>query len=482
MLHYLKELGKDTIVYGLSIVIGRFLTFLLTPLYTHYLTPSELGGIAFLYSLLAFLNIFLTLGMESAFFRYAANQPLDREKEVFSNGWLTSLVAAAIAIALVWIFAHPVVNWLALPLPKASLIVRLSVWIAAFDSLLILPFAHLRLHRKTIRFSLAKTAIIVVNVALNVWFLVGLHKTAEWIIIANVISSGFGFLLVLPIVAKLLHFRFSPPMLRTLFRFALPTIPAAIGAIFLHIGDRPLLKIFASDAAIGIYQANYRLAIPMLLFISMFEYAWKPFFLRHYEKEHAPQLFAHISLLFTTFGGLLFLLLLLGIDFVVRLPVFNVALIDPRYWEGTHIVPIVAAGYLLYGFTPLLLPGVYRYNKTSWLASATGFAALTNVVCNILLIPLLGYTAAAWATVAAYLTQSAYLYRKIQPLYPIPFPRLALGLQLGVLGFLWLVSALWLQPPPYPTVWMIIAICIFALLSALLLVYRYRHFHHHLRY
>lgn len=432
----IKQLGKDTIIYGLGIVVGRFLTFLLTPLYTHYLAPDELGSISFLYSLMAFGTVLISLGMESAYFKYAAEQQSEQRK-VFSNAFFSIILAATIFLLILYSVTDILVHLLNLSISSAHLAIRLSVLIVIFDAMLLIPFAFLRLERKAVQFSLLKLCIIVINVVLNVFFLVLLKKTAVWILIANVVSSGCGALLVAPIIYRNLEMKISRKILSELFRFSLPTIPAGIGAIFLHIGDRPLLKYFSSDTAVGIYQANYRLAIPMLLLISIFDYAWKPFFLQHYQRDEAPRLFSKILVIFSSICCFLWFLLSVTIDQIIRLPVLDTTLIDARYWEGSFIVSIVAAGYYFYGLSLFLLPGIYYHKKTQYLAKATAIAVLFNILTNVLLIPLFDYPAAAIATVVAYLGYFFYLYIKVQKIYTLHFPWLKIILQWILFFLLW---------------------------------------------
>ena len=191
--------------------------------------------------------------------------------------------------------------------------------------------------------------------------------------------------------------------------------------MLLQVADRPILTVMTTPIIVGLYNANYRLAIPMMLCVSVFEYAWKPFYLNHAEDDDAPMLFGRVFTYFTLASAVVFLLISLFASSVVRLPFPGGTLIHPSYWQGLHIVPIVAAAYYFAGVTSNLAAGLHITKKTTRLPLIVGSAAVVNIALNVLLIPSLSYTGAAWATLGAYAVSAVLMYATSQRVYAVRY-------------------------------------------------------------
>ena len=199
MLDKIKRLGSDTAIYGVSTILGRFLTFLLTPVYANMLAPGELGVVATVFAYIAFLNVVYGYGMESAYFKYAASKERGDDRQNFSIPFLSVLVSTVLFSGILVLNASPVAALARIPAGYDRLI-WYSALILATDAIAVVPFAVLRLERKAVRFASIRIAGIVVNVGLNILFLIRFRMGIEGIFLSNVISSGLLLLLLMPTI------------------------------------------------------------------------------------------------------------------------------------------------------------------------------------------------------------------------------------------------------------------------------------------
>lgn len=447
MLDKIKSLGADTAIYGVSTIFGRFLSFLLVPFYTNVLSTSQYGVVATVYSYIAFMNIIYVYGMESAYFKYASTKEIGNDKQIFSTPFFSILITSLIFSALIYFntrFLSPVIEIPA----EFEVTLKYSAIILILDSLAIIPFASLRLQRKVKTFAAIKVINIAVNVAANVVLLLKYHAGVEGIFVSGVIASAVTIVLLLPEIVRKMTASFFGRRQRkdtlnlyaALLKFGLPYIPAGLAAMMVQVIDRPILLAMTNESTVGIYQANYRLGIFMMLVVSMYDYAWRPFFLTHASDPDAKTLFAKILTYFTFFSSVLILLVTLYIDDLVKFRVFGRFIINPAYWSGLGIVPIVLLGYLFNGIFVNLMAGIYIEKKTSHLPYITGIGAAINVVANLLLIPRFGMFGAAWATFFAYAGMALAIYIVSQKFYPVRYElgnllKIGIALGLTVLAF-----------------------------------------------
>lgn len=451
----IRSLASDTLVYGVSTVVGRFLTFLLTPLYTNYLTAGEIGDVAAIYAMIAFVNILYSLGLEPAFMRYWERDNPDRSNHVFTVAFGTIVVVGLVVSALTMVFAGPIAGSAVLQLDgSGGSIVATAALIPLFDALVLIPFARLRMQRRSRTFALYRLAAIVVNVALNALLVVVLDLHLMGVVWSGVLSSAATFLLFIPSVVSSVRtgleggLRRAQRTLRELLHFGLPTVPASFSSIMVQVADRPLLLMLTSSAMVGMYQTNFRLAIPLMMFITVFEYAWKPFYLQHHTDDDAQTLFARVLILFTTVCGMLFLTTALLMPYVVQLPFIGGRFINPAYWSGMSIIPIVMFAYFFNGIFINLAAGLHITKRTGGLPIATGAAALVNVVATYVLVPPLGIDGAAWAKVAAYVVSVAVLWWFVQRVYPMRYDWTRVALVVGATAAIYL-AVLYVTPDPF---------------------------------
>jgi O-antigen/teichoic acid export membrane protein len=301
-------------------------------------------------------------------------------------------------------------------------LVRYAAAILLLDALALIPFAALRMEHKAKRFATIKILGILINVLANVWLLIGLDWGIEGVFVAGVISSAATLVLLVPTIVGRLGLVWKGGLYRELLRFGLPYVPSGMASMMIQVIDRPILESLKGAGAVGVYQANYRLGIFMMLLVSMYDFAWRPFFLSHASDPDARQLFARVMTYFVLLSSAVFLLLSFFLGDFVRLPIFfGTSLIAEPYWGGLGIVPVVLLAYLFLGIYNNLMAGVYIEKRTYLLPLVTGVGAVVNVVVNYLLIPSLDLMGAALATLASYSVMAALLYVLVQRFYRVPY-------------------------------------------------------------
>ena len=429
----IKKLVGQTAIYGLSSIIGRMLNYLLVPLYTRLFLPAEYGVVTDLYAYVGFLLVFLTYGMETAFFRFSEKQK--DKSNVFSTAITPLLVSSSIFILLMTVFAQQLANVLEYPNHREYVI-----WFAIIigvDALVSLPFAKLRQENKPVKFAVFKFINIGTNIGLNLFFLLlcpYIYKNypdsfinsiysdtigVGYIFISNLIASLITLILFLPTLLKV-RLSVSKKLLKQMLFYGMPLLVAGLAGMVNEVIDRILLKYLTvppegisnahqyTMSQIGIYGANYKLSILMTLFIQAFRYAAEPFFFSQQKEKNAKKTYANVMKYFMIFSLLIFLGITLYLDIARHF-------IDPKYWEGLKIVPVLLSANLFLGVIYNLSFWYKLTDKTKYGLFIALFGALITIALNIVLIPYIGYVGSAWATFACYfsmMTLSFFLGRK----------------------------------------------------------------------
>ena len=428
MIDKLKSLSKDTLIYGSSTIIGRFLNFFLVPFYTHKFLPAEYGIVAILYSYIAILNVFFSIGLESGYMKFASTLETGTKKQNFSNPYILVFLNSLFLSALIFIFSSQLSEIFQIE-EKYSYLIRYSALILLFDTIILIPFAYLRLHNKAKSFAGIKIVNILINVILNFILISYLNFGIEAVFISNLISSVITFILLLPVLKQNFDLSFSRELVSELLRFSIPYIPAGIAANIVQIIDRPILKYLTDDKTVGIYQANYKLGIFMMLVVSMFEFAWRPFFLNNAKDPDAKNIFSKVLTLFVMLSSFFFLIISVFIGDIVKMDLpFGYNLIGKAYWAGLSIVPVVLFAYLLNGMYVNFMAGIYIEKKTKYLPLITGLGAVSNIIANFILIPKLSYMGAAIATLISYLIMMLGIYYVSNKYYKVNYEYKKIGL------------------------------------------------------
>jgi len=415
----LKELSRDTAIYGISTILSRFLSFILVPFYTQVFRPAEYGIITNVYAFIAFLNVVYLYGMDASYLKYASVKE-DNHREIFSTPYLFVLITSIIFSSLFVIFRLPF-NDLA-DIPSENISVSLYVLsILFFDALAVIPFAHLRLLRKAKKFALIKTINIAVNVSLNLILILVYNMGMEAVFISNLAASVLTLILLLPDILANLNLKVDSSILRRMLRFGIPYLPAGLASMIIQVIDRPILLKLTDESTVGIYQANHKLGVFMMLFVSMFQYAWQPFFLNTAKEENAKEIFSKVLTYFILAGSIILVILSLFIEDLIKVKIFGRSIIAEEYWGGLYIIPVILLAYLFNGIYVNFTAGIFIKEKTNMVPYITGAGALANIVINYFLIPSMGMLGSGFAILISYIVMAAGLFIVVSKHYPVNY-------------------------------------------------------------
>ena len=442
----IKKLASQTAVYGLSSIVGRFLNYLLVPIYTRVLEPAEYGSSSWFYAIAAFAGVIYTYGMETAFFRFAQKDSADKEK-IFSTSAISIAVSSLIFSSLIIFFATPLAN-MTKNQGRELYFIFFAIIFAA-DAVTTIPFAWLRQQNNPLRFALLRLLSISVNIGLNLLFYIvvpffssrGLLApldtegvSIKWMFIANVMSS----LVTLPFFfkeLKLLKHGLDKKLWQEMFFYAYPLIFMGFAGMINETLDRVLLKEMIPDQAfaetqIGIYSANYKLSIIITLFIQAFRFGAEPFFFANAKAEDSQIVYARVMQYFMLVCATIFVGVMLYLD------IFK-GFIGKNYWEGLPVVPILLMANLFLGAYYSLSIWYKLTDKTKLGAVVSLIGAAITLILNWLWIPTMGYMGSAWATLICYFSMAAISFYLGQKYYPVPYPtrRIASYLALALTAY-----------------------------------------------
>ena len=406
----LLKLTKHSTIYGVGHVLTKSLSILLLPIHTNFVNKFEYGIATQLFTFLAITAIIYSYGLNIAYLQFYI-QEKDREKkhDFFSTAFFATLMTSMIFSTILFLLRKPV----ALALFDSSdyhYLVLYSVAILTFDALALLSINIFRAEEKTVGYAFFSVANVAFNLIFNIFFVGKLSLGVKGIFLANIFSSALIFLLMLPFTFKRLRCSFSAAIYKKMLRFGLPFIPATMSIVVMNSIDRIFIKEIISLEASGIYGAGYKLGLIVKLFINAFQFAWIPFFISTAIQENAKEIFSKILTYFALICGVLFLVVTMYINQIVRFKIFGFTIFGEEYWGSTQIVPLVTLAYIAYGFYLNFLVGIYLKEKTKLLVVTTGTGAIINILGNLLLIPKYGIMGAACATVFSYLSMTFLIY------------------------------------------------------------------------
>src|SRR5690606_36017293 len=420
MFDKLKQLSKDTAIYGVSTIVGRFLNFLLVPFYTNIFLPAEYGIITNVYAFIAILNIIFIYGMDAAYLRFAKDNELGDEKNIFSTPYFAVAAFSLIVSLLIILIKNPLADSLAVP-ENYNYLFYLVASILFADALAVIPFIRLRIERKAKKFAAFKIINILTNVTLNLYLILKLKMGIEAVFISNLAASVLTYFLLIPSVLKLLNFKFHINIFKRMVKFGLPYLPAGLGSILIQVIDRPIMEHLTDLTTLGIYQANHKLGIFMMLFVSMFQYAWQPFFMQESKSEDAKKIFSKVLTYFTLAASVILVVLSLFIEDIIKLEIFGRTIIGPDYWSGVIVVPVILFAYIFNGIYVVFTAGIYIKEKSIYVPLITGAGAAVNIISNFILIPVAGMMGAAISVVLSYIVMAGGLYFVTQKFYYIEY-------------------------------------------------------------
>jgi O-antigen/teichoic acid export membrane protein len=436
----LRTLAGQTAIYGLSSIVARFLNFLLVPLYTSKFVfePAEYGVVTALYSWTALLNVVLTFGFETTFFRFANKDHVNDNpggvRVLYATATWGLFFPALVFMLLGGVFAQPIAEGLHFGAYASS--VLMLVGIIGIDAITAIPMARLRQQGRPWKYAFINLLSVGVNIALSLFFLLYCMKRHNmgannalinavydpalgvgYVFLINLVSTAVKLLVLLPSWPS--FGGLNKELLRAMFAFGAPLMVAGLAGMVNETADRVILKYLLpadiADSELGIYGACYKLAVLITLFIQAFRMGAEPFFFNHAKEKNSKETFARIMNIFVAVCMSAFLVVMLFLD------LFKWFIPNPAYHVGLRVVPILMLANVFLG--------IY-YNQSVWYkltdrprvgSTISLIGAAITIVLLFVLIPSLGYMGAAWATLICYASMAIISYVWGQKHYPIPY-------------------------------------------------------------
>ncbi|CAA0168247.1 conserved membrane hypothetical protein [Tenacibaculum maritimum] len=426
----LKRFFKDTIIYGIAAVLPRAINILLVRLHTYSLSADKFAVNTTYYVYAAYFNALLTYGMETAFFRFFSKE---KEKgKIISTSFISLFTTSILFLIGTMLFSKNIANFFGF---KNILFFQILIITLTLDTLVVIPFAYLRVLHKPVQFTIYKIINILIFACLNIFFLWFIpyalknkiylplnliHYTESQpkvihIFVAGLIASAITFILLLPTLFKF-KITFDFKLLRKMLAYSLPIMVGSLAFVTNENLDKLILKDIVGEKQMGVYAACYKLGVFMSLYIMAFKLGAEPFFFNQADKKNAKENYSTILSWFTFFGALFMLVIVSFIDIFAK-----ILLQSDEYFEALQIVPIILLANLFLGIYNNLSVWYKLTDKTKYGMYFSIIGAAITISFNLIMIPKIGYIAAAWATLMAYGSMMLISYFIGKKYYPVPY-------------------------------------------------------------
>ena len=420
----LKALAKETAIYGMSSIVGRFLNYLLVPIYTQVL-PASSGGygiITNMYAITALLMVLLTYGMETGFFRFA-NKGQDDPVKVYSTTLMSVGLTSLSFLVICLVFLNPIAGFLGYE--EHPWYMGMMLIVVAMDAFQAIPFAYLRYKKRPIKFAALKLLFIFLSIFLNIVYYVGMKGQNVGIAFAiNLICTSLVMFCMIP---ELRGFKYvlDKALLNRMFHYSFPILILGIAGILNQVADKIIFPFVYPDKAeasvqLGIYGAASKIAMIMAMLTQAFRFAYEPFVFSKSKEKDSKEMYAKAMKYFIIFTLLAFLAVMFYLDLLRYI-------LGSGYWVGLKVVPIVMAAEMFMGIYFNLSFWYKLIDETKWGAyfSLVGCSAI--ILINVFLIPVYSYMACAWAGFIGYGIAMVLSYVVGQKKYPIDYELKRIG-------------------------------------------------------
>ena len=418
-------------------------SFILLPVYTYHLnTAGDYGEMTVIFSYLVFMNVILSYGMETSFFRFYNSE--ENKRNVVQTSTISIFWTSVGFLILALLIRNSISNLINIDVEYITYV----IWILTLDALVVIPFSKLRINQRPVRFAVVKIANTIINLGLNIFFLVLLPKLVSqnsdsvfsliyvenfqvgYIFVSNLIASLLTFLYFLPNYIKL-KWTFDSELWKRMMKYSLPVLVAGIAFAVNEHFDKILLDYLLPENIaqheVGIYGACYKLGLFMILFATAFRLGIEPFFFSYAKNENAPKTYANITKYFVIFGSLILLVVVVFADILKQIMIPNMV-----YWDGMIVVPLIILANFFLGIYNNLSVWYKLTDKTKMGAYISIVGAILTLGLNFALIPKYSYMGSAIATLVAYGTMMIISYILGKKYYYIPYDMKKIGTYLGV--------------------------------------------------
>jgi O-antigen/teichoic acid export membrane protein len=435
-----KKFVGQTAVYGLTTIVQRLLSAILTPLYTKAYLPKVYSIFSTMFSYASIIQAVLSFGMETTFFRYL-NKYSDKKKQVYNNGFWSIVIITGFFLLLTLPFTHAIAGLIKIGNDTSQddfeIYIKYFIGILVLDAWCVIPFAKLRADGRPMRYGMIKVVNIVVTVILNLVLIFGIpyliaHHLSGWqwysqwyrqgwvgyVFVSNLVASIITLIMLLPELRRI-SFEVDRDMFKEMLLYSWPMLVANLSYIVNENFDKillgKLLPANISEHEVGVYSACARISIFLSLFNQAFRMGAEPFFFSHAKNKNSGHTYARIMDYFVITMCVMFVAVIANIE-ILKHYVNN-----RSYWVGLDVVPPLLFGYVSLGIYMNLSVWYKLSDQTKYGLYISGIGAILTIVINVIFIPRYSYMASAWASLIAYATMMILSYIWGQKNYPIPY-------------------------------------------------------------
>jgi len=411
----MKKLAGETAIYGVSSIVGKFLNWMLVPMYTRVLfKESDFGIVTNLYAWTALLIVILTYGMETGFFRFMNKKDISNAIQVYSTTLVSVATTSVLFLLVLFSFLLPISN--SLGYGEHPEYIGMMGTIVAIDAFCCIPFAYLRYKGKAFRFAALKLLNIFLNIGLVIFFLIACPRINRYfpgliswffeptyqvgyIFFANICTSVLTLVLLIPDMLPAIHIRPSAALLKKMLHYSFPILILGVAGIFNQTADKILFPFLFDDRGfantqLGIYGACFKIAVVLVMFTQAFRYAYEPFIFAKNKTTDNRKAYSEAMKYFIIFSLLIFIGVMYYIDILKHF-------VAVKYYPGLRVVPIVMLGEFFFGIYFNLSFWYKLIDKTQWGAYFSIIGCSATVLIIVLAAPRFGYMACAWASFAS---------------------------------------------------------------------------------
>jgi len=434
-----KKIARHSLVYGLGVILNRVIGFLMIPIYTRLLTPSDYGVLELLSLTTDIIGMAISMGLSAAMYRFYFEHEDERERNtVVSTAFIAFGSIALVCLASLSFTTGFLARTILDSERYASyfLVTFTSLW---FGTMSQLGFDYLRMRQRSVLYLVISAAKLLLSLGLNIYLVVFLKLGVLGILYSTLISSmATTVVLVLPILYRI-GLRFSFSSCARMIRFGAPLIPSSLGAYLVHVSDRYFLKHYGSLSETGLYSLGYKFGnLPNTFVTSPFIQIWFARRFEVYKKPNAEEIFGTIF----TYFCLVIAFVGLGISVVTKEALEIIA--NPDFWEAYKVVPIIVLSYTVFSFHYHFNMGILINKKTKYLAYINGSNGVLNLGLNFLLIPRYGMYGAAYATLFSFVYKVTLTYIVSSRMFRVHF-ELVKVLKIFMVAGLLYAASMWVS-------------------------------------
>ena len=422
-----RTLLKHTLIYGSGVWAGKLIGFVMIPVYTRALRPSDYGVLELISRTTDIIALVLGMGMASALIRFYADGKNDKERARIADTALAFAGGVGLAAAIGFGASSTAISELMFSSAKYALCVRLALIAMGAELCVVAPMALLRIHERSALFTSLVVGRVLVALSLNIYLVVFLQMGVLGIMISNLVGVTLTLAVLIVAVGRSWRPRVDSRLLRAMLAYSLPLVPCSFAMFMLNFGDRYFLRAYWGLQVLGVYSLGYKLCMVMPgLVMEPVGLAWSAVVFTLADRDDAPRIYARY------FNAFMFCVVFLGLWLSAISRDLVQVMADRSYWEAYRIVPVVMLGLTAWAASSVFETGILLAKRTYYRTIGHLLSAAMVTGAYVLLVPRYGAMGAAWATVIGFVVMAAATYVFSQRLYPIPYDLRRGSLLMGV--------------------------------------------------